>query len=628
MPKGLYNTLCLLGSSPTASLRAFFIVSIFSLAVSAQTSAPPTGDSELWERSDNNPLNIDWGPAPSPEDGPPGARNALRNPAYLPAQIGGIVGSYAFSLVLVALILLVLSKKRREHLRAAETEDFDEWGVPAFHHFDNYQEEPFQSQDHVYDQSQFPPHLQHLAPPGHVRNFSLPSPTAQNFSAHNLPVPSPTSHKFDFPNEATSPSSYLPSPVSTTRGPLGQSPEVDQDIVRKDRVMAQTQLEQMYKYVMEQEEAKEAGVEFHAPMTVNPPMQQQQQQQQQRSSLSGFRREKNKPASLNLSKGEKTQSRTSSILSALKSPLGKKKPQVQGMSISSPIMTPMSSTFPPQYAGEEMSSIPPRQYAPARPPPVPMDSATAPGPALASFSQRRNTGHIAPLTPPDLSPESTQSIDERLGGTAAAKSQNLDAQRSGDISEEDEEDQQRELGGAQPHAITTNTAHSRHVSAATTEADPMSAVSESSQAPLVAAAGPRLSGLPTSPKPGVNRFPSLPASPKPGASFSRPNAPSAVRTGGMLPLRAYEPALMSPGTYDRTVKQTVFERAGPMSPGGMHTARTPMTGNPVPYSPYQPFSPVVPITPSLVTKADRKRMKRLEPKTPTLQMVKSDDELW
>ena len=65
-----------------------------------------------------------------------------------------------------------------------------------------------------------------------------------------------------------------------------------------------------------------------------------------------------------------------------------------------------------------------------------------------------------------------------------------------------------------------------------------------------------------------------------------------------------------------------------MSPGGMHTARTPLTGNPVPYSPYQPFSPVIPITPSLVTKADRKRMKRMEPKTPTLQMVKGDDELW
>lgn len=49
----------------------------------------------------------------------------------------------------------------------------------------------------------------------------------------------------------------------------------------------------------------------------------------------------------------------------------------------------------------------------------------------------------------------------------------------------------------------------------------------------------------------------------------------------------------------------------------------------VPYSPYQPFSPVVPITPGfLVTKADRKKMRRMEPKTPTLQMVKSDDDLW
>ncbi len=71
-------------------------------------------------------------------------------------------------------------------------------------------------------------------------------------------------------------------------------------------------------------------------------------------------------------------------------------------------------------------------------------------------------------------------------------------------------------------------------------------------------------------------------------------------------------------------KQTVFERA-PLSPNGV---RTPFTGSAVPYSPYQPFSPVIPITPTLVTKQDRKRMKKMEPKTPTLEMVKSDDEVW
>jgi hypothetical protein len=36
----------------------------------------------------------------------------------------------------------------------------------------------------------------------------------------------------------------------------------------------------------------------------------------------------------------------------------------------------------------------------------------------------------------------------------------------------------------------------------------------------------------------------------------------------------------------------------------------------------------VPITPSVVTKADRKRMRRMEPKTPTVEMVRGEDEYW
>lgn len=626
MPSGLHDTL-----TPSLLVVLSFSISDTTLFVQARAAAAQSSSSDQVKRGDNNPLGIDWNPAPSPEDGPAGARYALRNPAYLPAQIGGIVGSYAFSLVLVALILLALAKKRRRHLQAAE--DLDLWEEVQDFQFDFRGIDPrFQSQGGIfpedpYNQLQVPqelPKTPGLAyggdgnghPHGHVRNFSLPSPTSPRFDIPKLEVP----------EEAVSPSSYfVPSPTSTTRT-LGQDPYVDQGVVHRDRAMAQSQLEEMYKYVMEQEEAKEAGVEFRGPVLSSPI--QQQLQQPRRDSSSSHKKERNKPANLNLNKTEKT-SRTSSILSALKSPLGKKKPQVQGITISSPMMTPMSGTFPQYSMGEEMNSIPPRQYAPAKPPPVPTDR--------LPFSERRNTGHIAPLTPPDdQSPESTQSIDERLGAMGNSKGKDRDIQRGEDISEEeDEQVQDHDYRPSNTHAAPYP--HSRNISLATTEADPVSAISESSQSPLVRnpaglAGAHRTSGLPTSPKPGVTRFPSLPSSPKPGATFSRPNAPSAVRTGGALPLRAYETntaqsGLMSPTSYNRTVKQTVFERA-PMSPGGMHTARTPLTGNPVPYSPYQPFSPVVPITPSLVTKADRKRMRKMEPKTPTLAMVKSDDELW
>lgn len=594
---------------PPASLITLSFSTSFVPVLVAAAAAPRTPRlHEVERRDNNNPLNINWSPAPPPDEGPAGARYALRDPAYLPAQIGGIVGSYALSLVLVAIILLSLSKKRREHLRAGE--DFSTW-EDSHLTFDNTEQfSAFKSQDDFQPRGQDGPpqhsfqelpkiHTQdHVQ--GHVRNFSLPSPTSAGFS---------TGTREQTPY-------ILPSPDGSLRGRPGVDPHVDQSVVIQDRVMAQAQLEDMYKYVMEQEAAKEAGVVFKGPTF--PHAGQQQQQLEQNASSQGMLQKKgrNKPANLNLSadaKSEKTQSRTSSILSALKSPLGKKKEKVQAISISSPIMTPMTGTFPPQYAGEEMNAIPPRHYAPAAPPPVPTGNPT--------FSQRRNV-QMAPLTPPDdVSPESTQSIDERLRAMAG---KGKDRNAPEDYNEDEEEEERQR----QDHYY-----HSRQQSSATMEADPISATSETSTTPLVR--GERLrdsraSGLPSSPKPGVNRFPSLnslPSSPKPGATFSRPNAPSAVRTGGTLPLRAYEPALMSPNTYDRTVKQTTFERAGPLSPG-MGTARTPHTGAPVPYTPYQPFSPVVPITPSLVTKADRKRMRRMEPKTPTMEMVQSSDDIW
>ncbi|KAK7753530.1 hypothetical protein SLS62_004388 [Diatrype stigma] len=470
---------------------------------------------------------------------------------YLPAQIGGIVGAYALSLVIVASVLLFLAKRRREHLTAGD---------------DDVSQIPYQFTLPLPPPPpgfEYPPYSFGESPQSPIKNFSYPTPVEE-------PVAGP----------------YFHSPPQST-STLGNNPRVDQRVVAADREMAQQQLEEMYKYVMEQEAAKEAGVTLERPPSAISPV----TREASTSSLPKgiLKKGKNKPANLDLERGserEKTESRTSSIFSSILSP--KRKKSMKGISISSPIMTPMSGTFP-RHEGEEMNSIPPRHYAPASPPPIPGDQ----------FSYARDTRYSsqpAPITPPDISPESTQSIDERLGA---------------------------QFGG-----------HSRHTSQAPTEADPVSAVSERSTAPLV--------GLPSSPKPGVNRFPSFPAtpkgstfpsspgpgatfpaSPKPGSTFSRPNAPSAVRTGGALPLRAYEPSLASPSM--QTTKQTTFERAAPLSPSGL---RTPWTGAPVPYTPYQPFSPVVPVTPSLVTKADRKRMKQLQPKTPTLEMVQSSDDVW
>lgn len=520
--------------SPAFSLQ--LVVTLTSSFVFIHHSCLAFPISSSFSKRDDVPLILDYSPAPPPEDGPPGAAGALRDPAYLPAQIGGIVGSYALSLVIVAALLLRLAKTRRERLQAAE-EDLDEYEIQ-------------------WGPDQYDPEFASFYIPHHeqVRITSVPYP---------LSIPKSPVRNYSYPQspeDDKEPTPYvLPTSSPQSLTALGINLDVDQHVVAADREMAQDQLEQMYKYVMEQEEAKENGIVLEHPPA---PILKQQPSTTSLPKSGGFLKKSKKPANLDLDNPARPepekQSRASALLSAFKSP---RKKHVKGMSISSPIMTPMSGTFPRQE-GAEMETIPPRYYVPAPPPPVPADPQYVGG---------RNA---APVTPPDVSP---QSIDERLGVQMVHKS------------------------------------HSRHPSVTLTEADPVSAASESSTTPLV--------GLPASPR--ANRFPSLPSSPRPGATFARPNPPSAVRTDGSLPLRAYEPSFGSP-TAQTATKQTVFERA-PLSPGGM---RTPYTGTAVPYSPYQPHTPVMPMSPTLVTKKDRKRMKSLMPKTPTLEMVKSDDEIW
>ncbi|KAK1776735.1 hypothetical protein QBC45DRAFT_206327 [Copromyces sp. CBS 386.78] len=611
---------------------------------------PANGQPDLSPRGNNNPLNIDWDPAPAPEDGPPLSRGALRDPAYLPAQIGGIVGSYALSLVIVAILLLVLSKGRRQALINADLPDQDKYlnfnPLPAYLQQTEEEFKQTLAQFHGHEQGQ--QFLQQQQEQGQVPpplpTLQIPQSPYRNWGFREGPLSASRSQHSII---------SAGSPTSTILA-AGYDLSVDQTVIQHDRAMAQQQLEEMYKHVMEQEEAKAEGREYIPPYLPRPSVSsfasQQQPQHQQAPATPGTMR-KNKPSNLNLSKEkEEKQSRGASLLNFLKSPKKNKAPQ--GLSISSPIMTPMSATFPRGYhpdvdGAQEMNPIPPRHYAPAKPPPIPSD--------VLPF-RRQNSGGQAQYPTPDISPVSTQSIDQRIDiALHRPPTRGERGERQGARSDERLPSHVRDTSAASNASSLTGDAYL---------ADPPSAVSERSTSGLVSGSG--TVGLPSSPRPGANRFPSLdstrtlPSSPKPGASFSsstrsgvsggsslRANAPaplgsmslngngnassSAVRAGGALPLRAYEPSLASPTSGSQTTKQTVFTRQvnGPLSPG-MSTAglRTPWTGAPVPYSPYQPFSPVVPITPSLVTKADRKRMKRFEPKTPTVEMVRSEEDIW
>ncbi|KAL2260294.1 hypothetical protein VTK26DRAFT_5732 [Humicola hyalothermophila] len=587
-------------------------------------------------------LIFDYSPAPPPEEGPPLSAGALRDPSYLPAQIGGIVGAYALSLVLVALILLALSRRRRERLRNRDLpepqdrfQDFNPFPAPfllqseeeykrqleAFQNeqiqTEQYPANPFQGRLYQDNQAQKLT-LQTDFPRTSLRNFSLPSASPLSLTRAG-PLSPAKSQRSLFTTS---------SPTSTILAP-GIDLSVDQAVVDRDRAMAQAQLEEMYKHVMEQEQAKLEGREYIPPPLPAP-------SSKSASPVTKGKKERNKPSNLDFSP-EKTQSRSSSMFSFLKSPR-KNKMSTGTMSISSPIMTPMSGTFP-GHDGQEMNAMAPRHYAPPAPPPVP--SSDLPFRRTAAVASPSSAGESHHLPTPDISPVSTQSIDSRID---AAIGQPGPAR----VSRREQQQQRRET------RVDRMDSRSRDPSSAatattSTEHDPVSATSEKSTSNLV--------GLPSSPRPGANRFPSidsLPASPRPSqqtfrfqpppaaasnsskASLATSNgggggAASAVREGGALPLRAYESSLASPTASSFATKQTVFTRA-PMSPtaGGLPTGglRTPWTGAPVPYTPYQPFSPVVPITPTVVTRADRKRMKKFEPRTPTVEMVRNDDEVW
>lgn len=463
------------------------------------------------------PLGIEWGPSPSAENGPPLSAGASRDKSLLPAQIGGIVGAYIISVAIVALALLLIGRKfRREVQYSPKALDI----------------EMVQPQNKAYGIDPSP--ISPIRTPNGSRNFSWPSPEKTDRNPYVFP--------------------------STNRSPITPpgigDPYVDTRIVDADRDMLQRDLEDIYAHVMEHEEAKAAGVNLKE----MPPPKPLQNSPQKKT-------EKPRPANINLDETKSLRSRTSSIMSALKSP---RKKSVKSMEISSPILTPSSSTFPKhhQHTSSDQEPLAPRYYSPPPPPPVPTDQ--------VPYTHSRDNSNVTPTSPSGLS------IAEQL-------SQGAHNQRY----------------RPQPSQISTQSNRG--------DLSAKSAESTNSQTPLYS---PRL--------PPPNQSQAVAAHPKPFSS----NPPSNNSSTRALPFRAFEPPLASPSFLSQTTKTTVLERTaasnGPQT-GGL---KTPWSAGAVPYSPYQPFSPVMPMTPTLVTKQDRKARKKAEGRAPVMELIKSEDELW
>lgn len=283
----------------------------------------------------------------------------------------------------------------------------------------------------------------------------------------------------------------------------------------------------------------------------------------------GSKKRLEKPLPINLNAPEKSHSRSSSFMSSIKSP---KRKGIRGMKISSPLATPMSSRFPQQYASDE-EPLSPRHYHPQPPPPVPGKDNVFPSQQQPYIGHSRQASSINQQDPSPVSP--TRSIAEQMDSLRVGPAPN-----------------NRSIATSRPPVLTIPTAP-----------------------PVRAAAPPPLSfKMP----PANNSTATLPQ------PQLQPNA-SAASSTRQLPFRAFDPppGLNSP-SFSVGTKTTVLERTTPLSPG----LKTPWSAGAVPYTPYQPFTPLMPVTPRLVTREERKKMRREMPKSPTMEMVRDEEDLW
>lgn len=520
----------------------------------------------------NNPLNIDWYPAPSPEEGPPLSAGASRDKALLPAQIGGILGAYLFTICIVGIGIILVGRRFRLRLQKAQRLLDIELNGPltsktnkTFDHFNG---------------SPISPGLT----PGGPRNF--------------WPTQEKDRNPYVFPNSVRS---LGQSPTT----PTSENPYIDPRIVEADRDMLQRDLEDIYAHVMAQEEAKAAGVKLEE-LPLPPQLQRvgpvpAPAPQREQSPIKQSTRAR--PSNLSLIEESKsTKSRTSSLLSSLKSPrFGRKSKDLQ---ISSPILTPTSAQFQHQRNASDEEPLSPRYYTPPPPPPVPRDQ--------APYSHSRDTSS-GPASP-------TRSIAEQLAPHPYGQTGS----------------QRHRPNQSQTSVQTTNSQRN----------EPPSATSATSLTPLFNPPPPVEKKLQIQLPPKQNRVQmqslnmqsTTPSYPPPQFNQNSRLTQTQINTQAnaqtsqtrALPFRQFEPPLASPSYINTTTKTTVLDR-GPER-GGPQTAglRTPWSAGAVPYSPYQPFSPMMPITPRLVTKEDRKKMEKMQKKckTPTTELIRSEDDIW
>lgn len=296
-------------------------------------------------------VSVFQGPTPSSEDGPPLSAGALRDPSYLPIQIGSIVGAYLFCVVVLGVALVLVGRRLRRAAQASPKTLAMELV------------KPFRA--------------------GHAKAFD-PSPISP--LKHDPYGPSPVS-TIDMKGTWPSPEKRKSSTAwsSIGRGHQKQTSmqssvvTFDESVIEDDKTKNQKELDRLYEAVMEHDEYKSTS---RLDLTDGQSLQSPQELQHLRSGA-GTNQSSSVPPPSNTASPARTvtasprkQSKPSPITTlsraSSRSSMGSfgKKRGIRNLAISSPMGSP---DLRPEHVSMygESEPLSPRFYEPGPPPPTP-----------------------------------------------------------------------------------------------------------------------------------------------------------------------------------------------------------------------------------------------------------------
>ena len=177
-------------------------------------------------------VSIFEGPTPSREDGPPISANSLRDPAYLPGQIGGIFAAYILSLLIIGTGLLFVGRRLRRSAQTSPRTLAMEIVSPVKPNVPK-----------AFDPSP-------ISPGSNMKNLYGPSPSSTLDMKSNWPSP-----------DKSRTSTGWPSIKGHGQRPSVQSSVVtfDESVIEEDKTKNQYEMERLYAAVMEHDELKSTG---------------------------------------------------------------------------------------------------------------------------------------------------------------------------------------------------------------------------------------------------------------------------------------------------------------------------------------------------------------------------------